>query len=72
MFIKDEKETKKMFMDLVQCKLWELIRVDADNVVLKREGKDKILNCPRTKFNALFTPFEDDYMKVEVNYGEDL
>ena len=61
MYIKDEKETKKMFMDLVQCKLWELIGVDNDNVILKREGKDKIIKCPRVKFKQLFTPFEDGY-----------
>ena len=58
MFIKDDKEQKKMFIDLVQCKIWELVKVDADNVILKKEGTEHILKCPRQKFKQLFTPVE--------------
>ena len=59
MYIEDKKEKKQMFIDVLKCRTFILLRVEGNDVVLQREGTDRILRCPRNKFKDLFMPIDD-------------
>lgn len=57
---KETGEQKQMFIDLVQCHIYVFVKIDKENnVILRKEGTDKLIKCPRHKFTTLFTPLTD-------------
>ena len=59
MYIEDKKGKKQMFIDVLKCRTFIFVKIEGNDVVLRREGTDRILKCPRHKFKQLFIDISD-------------